>query len=269
MPRRWPLPAVLLAGALAAACGALPGAMAPGDGDAGADTGLVAGEAMQFELRVAGIVVGNAAIAVGEPGEVEGRPALAVTSRIVSTGLGALISRVDDQATTVLDLDTWRPMTTTTDATYGARRTLGLARFAPTLVEVELRRDDKPVSHARFVLGDEEAHDAHSAMAAVRTWSARPGEQRRLWIIGGRRLWRTDVTCVGEATLGTAAGNRPAIQFDGVSARARGNLTLDPSAKVRTFSVWLSADADRVPLRVVAHTELGDAELVLVDYQRP
>ena len=36
----------------------------------------------------------------------------------------------------------------------------------------------------------------------------------------------------------------------------------------RTFSVWLSDDADRVPLRVVGHTELGDVTMELVEYTR-
>ena len=38
---------------------------------------------------------------------------------------------------------------------------------------------------------------------------------------------------------------------------------------VRTFTVYLSDDADRVPLKVVAHTELGDVVMNLTDYSRP
>ena len=38
---------------------------------------------------------------------------------------------------------------------------------------------------------------------------------------------------------------------------------------MRTFTVWLSDDADRVPLRVLASTELGDVTVDLTDYSRP
>jgi hypothetical protein len=33
--------------------------------------------------------------------------------------------------------------------------------------------------------------------------------------------------------------------------------------------VWLSDDADRVPLKVAAQTELGEIVMKLVDWQRP
>jgi hypothetical protein len=38
---------------------------------------------------------------------------------------------------------------------------------------------------------------------------------------------------------------------------------------MRTFTVWLTDDADRVPLRVLANTELGDITVDLTDYSRP
>ena len=37
----------------------------------------------------------------------------------------------------------------------------------------------------------------------------------------------------------------------------------------RTFDVWLSDDADRVPLKMTAHTELGDVAMDLTEYNRP
>ena len=35
------------------------------------------------------------------------------------------------------------------------------------------------------------------------------------------------------------------------------------------MTLWLSDDDDRVPLRVVAHTEIADATVELTEYQRP
>ena len=57
--------------------------------------------------------------------------------------------------------------------------------------------------------------------------------------------------------------------FDGVSYRAKRDLTVESNRPARTFRVWLSDDADRVPLRVTAKTELGDVVMSLVDYGRP
>jgi hypothetical protein len=51
--------------------------------------------------------------------------------------------------------------------------------------------------------------------------------------------------------------------------RARPDLTPEPNRPARSFTVWLSDDADRVPLRFSAHTELGEISIELVDYERP
>ena len=83
-----------------------------------------------------------------------------------------------------------------------------------------------------------------------------------------RRLWRVDVKFVGTETVGSALGNRRAIKFDGQAYRARPNFELEANRPARTFTVWLSDDGDRVPLKVLAHTELGDVSVDLTDYTR-
>ena len=57
--------------------------------------------------------------------------------------------------------------------------------------------------------------------------------------------------------------------MDGLSYRARRDLTLESTKAARTFRVWLSDDSDRVPLRVTATTELGEIEMTLSEYERP
>jgi hypothetical protein len=46
-------------------------------------------------------------------------------------------------------------------------------------------------------------------------------------------------------------------------------MGLESNKPTRTFSVWLSDDADRVPLKMVGHTELGDVTMDLTEYNRP
>ncbi len=68
----------------------------------------------------------------------------------------------------------------------------------------------------------------------------------------------------------SAAGNRRAVVYEGVSFRARrGDLKPETSKPSRKFRVWLSDDADRVPLKVVANTELGEVVMSLTEYSRP
>lgn len=234
------------------------------------EVGLHPGETMAFEVRLGGMLAGEAALAVGEIGEFEGRRAVVIKSRAHTAGAAALIKRIIDEATTVLDVDTGRPIRVDTMVQMGERTITAAAKFLDTLADVTYTRtpDPKPRSF-KIRFGNETVHDTHSAMAQVRGWRAAPGSARTVYVVGGRRLWRVDVRFVGSETIGSQLGNRRAIKFEGSSFRARPNFTLETGKPARTFTVWLSDDADRVPLKVIAHTELGDLTVELTDYARP
>jgi len=59
------------------------------------------------------------------------------------------------------------------------------------------------------------------------------------------------------------------VVYEGVSFRARRDLKAETTKPSRRFRVWLSDDADRVPLKVVANTELGEVVMHLTEYSRP
>jgi len=100
-------------------------------------------------------------------------------------------------------------------------------------------------------------------MAAMRTWEGQPGQTQRLYIVGGRRIWRTDVTWAGRETIGTQLGNQSAVRLDGVSMRVSGRLEPERGKKARTFSVWMSDDADRANRIRYGAGEAGEARAAL------
>ncbi len=231
--------------------------------------GLVAGETMAFEVRLAGVLAGEAHLAVGQPGEVGGVAALVVRSRAATAGAAALLKNISDEATTVVDLASGRPLTLDAIVTNGAKRMTANAVFAGSTATVTYQRDQDPHPRTtRLQFGTTTVYDAHTAMAQLRGWRATRGDVRTVYVIGGRRLWRVDVTHLGEDTIGSALGNLHTQVFEGKSYRARPDLTLESDRPTRTFKVWLSDDADRVPLKVIAATELGDITLELTEYNR-
>lgn len=272
MPR-CALLAVALAGALVACAGAdaatspqAPAAAAPQEGD----LGLHPGETMAFEVQLAGVLVGEAQLAVGEIGDVDGRRAIVVKSRAATAGAAALVRKIVDEATTVIDAETGTALRVDTNVEMGSKKTIASATFLPTHAEVKFQREqDKQPNTFRVETRGQQLHDAHSAMAQLRGWKATPGTVRTVHVIGGRRVWRVDVKYVGEETIGSVTGNRRAVVYEGVSFRARRDLQPETNKPARKFRVWLSDDADRVPLKVVAHTELGEVVMALTDYQRP
>lgn len=265
-----------LAGCAGAEANALPPAPAPRPASAPVEVGLNPGEAMAFEVRLAGLVAGEAQLAVGALGTYEGHRAVVVKSRAATAGAAAMIRHIVDEATTVIDLDTGRPLALDTVVEQGDNRTTASAKFTDNVADITyVRSDEHEPHHLRVSFGRGAAagaglqiHDAHSAMAQLRGWRAAPGTRRTVFVVGGRRLWRIDVTYAGQDTIGSAIGNRRAIRYTGESYRARPDFSPETPRPTRTFTVWLSDDADRVPLKVAAKTELGDVVMSLTEYSR-
>jgi hypothetical protein len=265
-----------LAGCAGAEANALPPAPAPRPASAPVEVGLNPGETMAFEVRLAGLVAGEAQLAVGELGAYDGHRAVVVKSRAATAGAAAMIRHISDEATTVIDLDTGRPLALDTVVEQGNTRTQASAKFTDNVADITYERSDEHAPHhLRVDFGRGAAagsgiqiHDAHSAMAQLRGWRAAPGTRRTVFVVGGRRLWRIDVTYAGQDTIGSALGNRRAIRYSGESYRARPDFSPETARPTRTFTVWLSDDADRVPLKVVAKTELGEVVMNLTEYSR-
>ncbi len=228
-----------------------------------------AGEQMRFEVRVAGVLAGEATFATVALEEDGAARTATLSSSIRSAGALALIKDVRDEATTVLDVGALVPVSTRSAVRANPRDYAAETRFRGAQVEIDFRPNDGPPQHLVYDFGAAVAHDAHSAMATMRVWQAAAGTQRTLWVLGGRRIWKVELTMGRAEVIGTYGGNQAALRIDGVASRAFANLTVDAKRPPRTFSVWMSDDADRVPFRIVAGTELGDVTIDLVDYQRP
>jgi hypothetical protein len=243
---------------------------------AAVEVGLNPGETMAFEVRLAGIIAGEAQLAVGALGAYEGHRAVVVKSRAATAGAVAMLRHIVDEATTVIDMDTGRPLALDTLVEQGNSKITASAKFTDHVADITYQRSGEHEPHRvrlDFAKGvtvgpGVTVHDAISAMVQLRGWHAAPGTRRTVFVVGGRRLWRIDVTYAGGDTVGSALGNRRAIRFTGESYRARGDFSPESDRPTRTFTVWLSDDADRVPLKVVAKTELGDVVMDLTEYSR-
>ncbi len=161
-------------------------------------------------LVIAGVLVGEAQLAVGERGTVDGRPAVVVRSRAATAGAAALVRKIVDEATTTIDAETGAPIAVDSHVEMAGKQTLASAKFLAAHAEVKFQRDRAPAQTYRVPYRGHLLHDAHSAMAQLRGWKPAPGTQRSVLVIGGRRLWQVDVRYVGEAEIGSALGNRRA-----------------------------------------------------------
>jgi len=234
--------------------------------EAKGEFGFVPGETMAFDVHLSGMLAGEAQLAVGEIGDVDGHRAVVVKSRASTAGAAKLVKNIVDEATTTIDVDTGRPLQLDTSVVINDKSTTAVAKFTGSIANVTYTKDGDPTPHTyRVDFGKVTVHDSHSAMAQLRGWHATPGATKQVYVVGGRRLWRVDMKLVGIETIGSQVGNRRAVHMSGSAYRAKPNLALEGGKATRTFDVWVSDDADRVPLKMSAHTELGDVEMDLTD----
>jgi len=102
-------------------------------------------------------------------------------------------------------------------------------------------------------------HDLHSAMLLLRAWRPRLDEAAYFYVVLGRKLWRVDVRAAGPQVIKALGSPRLTHRVDGVAVR----LQQSPEVGPRRFSVWLSEDADRVPVRMVADASFGELTMTL------
>jgi hypothetical protein len=100
---------------------------------------------------------------------------------------------------------------------------------------------------------------------------APPAPQRTqvLQVLEGNALWRVTLTTAGTQPLPDSAAPIRALRIDGHLDPIRYDGAPDGANRPhRTFTLWLSDDAARVPLRLSVPVGIGDVVVQLVEVQR-
>ena len=108
--------------------------------------------------------------------------------------------------------------------------------------------------------------DFQTFFLILRGWDAPVGATLTSDVLRSRYIWRTQLVVGGYENIETDLGQLPAVRFDGVSRRLTRQGEIDPKKGDRHYSIWVSDDADRVPLRLVAKTDYGDIKMEIIDY---
>jgi hypothetical protein len=229
------------------------------------------GERMAYKLTMHELEVASFHIAIGDVSEVEGRQVVLVQTGVAASRIVSMVKKVEDSFAAWIDMRTGRPVlfrsSELADAkdqaieSTDAEVARGDGKTFPVRVvraEGEIVEQQTVSSHALF--------DMNGFLIALRSWDVPAGTTATADVVRSRYLWRTQVTMAGFETIVTALGELPAVRIDGVSRRLRRDGTLDPSSDTRHYSMWISDDADRVPLAMVARTDYGDLRMDIVEY---
>ena len=235
------------------------------------------GEQMRFELSLRGIIGGEAAIAVGQAGRVDGKRVIIVSSRVESAGVVAMFRQVHDEVTTWIHLDSGLPLAHSAHVKFGKRESFIETRFANGQngpFDVEIRATRESGETVRRVLHqampqDQAAFDPHAVIGALRAWKPDNGQHAYFFVLVGRHLWQNTVRLTGHERVHTRMGQYDALRIDGVARQLTRALREDRKKQPRYYTMWISDDETRLPLLIKGKTEYGDVQAELVEYRAP
>jgi hypothetical protein len=112
--------------------------------------------------------------------------------------------------------------------------------------------------------------DFFAGMLFIRSQPLARGETVRLLMFPGGSPFLVEIEPVGSRQIDLASGPREAIQLDLKIQRVntkKGN-TLEPHSKFRSGKIWLSNDADRIPLRAEVDIFIGYVFAEIVEHRK-
>jgi hypothetical protein len=114
-----------------------------------------------------------------------------------------------------------------------------------------------------------DTQDPLSALMFIRGWTGPRSSRATVYTLGGERFWRTTLTMEGKEEYKGPMGKRKALRIAGDSQRMMASLEDDKTKAPRHFTVWVSDDAQRIPLAIKAQTELGAINVEATSYEAP
>ena len=112
--------------------------------------------------------------------------------------------------------------------------------------------------------------DFFAGMLFIRSQPLAPGETVRLLMFPGGSSFLVEIESAGSRSIELTDGPREAIRLDLKIQRVntkKGNA-LEPHSKFRSGKIWLSNDADRIPLRAEVDIFIGYVFAELVDHRK-
>lgn len=231
------------------------------------------GEVISYRLSVLGVEIGQFTIAVGAQAEVAGRTTIEVQAGVQSTGIAAMFKKVRTDFASWIDVHTGRPVVgrvvesagkddptiETTEARFHAQKDhlLPLAILAPDGSETNVENQ---------VTAGDTVWDVPSMLMFLRGWGAEIGAELSAQVVRSRYIWQGEFKLADREVKTTQLGDLPTVRIDGISRRLLRNGSWEPQGDIRHFSLWITDDADRVPVLVVAKTDFGDVKMEIVGY---
>ena len=227
-------------------------------------SGFATGESYTFRMKWAGFPkAGTTYIRTESIPSEDGKTLLSVTSATKSHGLINLLYPVKLDSVALLDTQNWRLTKASMRGKEGNRR-----RDMETVFDY----DESVMQHVDRHYPDRTGTkklpyavplDDSSALLQVRGWDMVIGAKYPLLVSSKGKLYLLEMEIKKKERLKTAFGKQDAYRVVPISAYPESKLFREGGH----FTIWISADEKRIPLRFDVKTSFGIASMLLEDYE--
>jgi hypothetical protein len=233
---------------------------------------LTPGERMSYRVSLQGLELAAYDIGVGDFTDVAGHKAIVVQANAKTVGFVRAMVKVDDHFTSWIDVATGRSLRWyvdeyATDSDGKERTEADLAGRQGDMVPMTFHMNEDTPKPEPQKVSMPDVWDYSTFLVALRSWEGPPGTTVDAEVLRSRYLWHVQLRIHGKEKLVTELGELPALRFDGHTYKLDRKGEKYPNTDERDFSIWISDDDGRVPLRITARTDYGDMRMDIVEYQ--
>lgn len=208
-------------------------------------------------------------IAVGEITDLDGKRAVTLQAEAHSVGLAARFKPAGMSLTSWLDVATGQPLLfRSVETASEVQQEQDEARFtqlANKLLPVAVTVGEGAEKIEQQVTNGQ-PQEMLGVLLQLRAWEGKEGDQRTFEAMRSKFMWRLQATIATHESMSTDLGELPTVKFEAITRRLMRDGSIDKGTEPRKFTVWISDDADRVPLLMIAETDHGDVRLEIADY---
>jgi len=186
-----------------------------------------------------------------------------------TVGLARFLWKFDVNYRSVANAETLRPIETDQTESYRWKKLMTHLVF--TNAGVRSTRNESPENGKSKTreFNFQNLFDLHSALLYLRSQPLKNGNVYRVVVYPATSAYLATFTVTGREKISLRSGTYNAIKLDLQLHKVGKNFELEPHKKFRRATVWVSDDANRIPLRAEAQIFIGTvfAELQSVRFE--
>jgi hypothetical protein len=185
-----------------------------------------------------------------------------------TSGLARALWKLDATYRGLVNAETLRPIESKQVEAYRKKKIITELKFSDS--GVSRMRTDGLASNTAKPFNFPNLFDLHSAMLYLRSQPLIDHSVYRIVVYPATSAYLTTVTVLSHERVTVHAGSFTAIKLDLQLKRVGKNFELEPHRKFRRAMIWISDDANRIPLRIEAQIFVGTvfAELYAVHFEQ-